>query len=96
MNERGQLLPENLPLDSTLARALCRDKRECREAVRLLGMMQHAGRIEAGIYLMGLLAGAQDDWEWRTAIAEAGRRRALADHTWARRFEKLFATLGIG
>jgi hypothetical protein len=36
MNERGQLLPENLPLDSTLARALSRDKRECREAVRLL------------------------------------------------------------
>ena len=71
MNERGQLLPENLPLDSTLARALSRDKRECREAVRLLGVMQHAGRIEAGIYLMGLLAGAQDDWEWRTAIAEA-------------------------
>jgi len=35
MNERGQLLPENLPLDSTLARALSRDKRECREAVRL-------------------------------------------------------------
>jgi hypothetical protein len=36
-----------------------------------LGVMQHAGRIEAGIFLMGLLAGAQDDWEWRTAIAEA-------------------------
>ncbi len=71
MNERGQLLPENLPLDSTLARALSRDKCECREAVRLLGVMQHAGRVEAGIYLMGLLAGAPDDWEWRTAIAEA-------------------------
>src|SRR5260370_21432491 len=71
MNERGQLLPENLPLDSTLARALSRDKRECREAVRLLGVMLHAGRIEAGIYLMGLLAGAPDDWEWRNAIAEA-------------------------
>jgi len=41
------------------------------EAVRLLGVMQHAGRIEAGIYLMGLLAGAPDDWEWRTAIVEA-------------------------
>ena len=60
MNERGQLLPENLPLDSTLARALSRDKRECREAVRLLGVRQHSGRVEAGIYLMGLLAGAPD------------------------------------
>jgi hypothetical protein len=71
MNERGQLLPENLPLDSTLARALSSDKRECLEAVRLLGVMRRAGRIEAGIYLLGLLASAPDDWEWRTAIAEA-------------------------
>src|SRR5204863_7815938 len=36
-----------------------------------LGVMQHSGRVEAGIYLMGLLAGAPDDWEWRTAIIEA-------------------------
>jgi hypothetical protein len=33
--------------------------------------MQQSGRVEAGIYLMGLLAGAPDDWEWRTAIVEA-------------------------
>ena len=71
MNERGELLLEKLPLDSTLARTISDDKRECREAVRLLGVMQQSGRVEAGIYLMGLLAGAPDDWEWRTAIAEA-------------------------
>jgi hypothetical protein len=71
LNERGELLPEKLPLDSTLARAISGDKRECREAVRLLGVMQQSGRVEAGIYLMGLLAGAPDDWEWRTAIVEA-------------------------
>ena len=71
MNERGELLPEKLPLDSTLARAISDDKRECREAVRLLGVMQQSGRVEAGIYLMGLLAGAPDDWELRTAIVEA-------------------------
>ena len=71
LNERGELLPEKLPLDSTLARAISDDKRECREAVRLLGVMQQSGRVEAGIYLMGLLAGAPDDWEWRTAIIEA-------------------------
>ena len=34
-------------------------------------MMRQSGRVEAGIYLMGLLAGAPDDWEWRTAIVEA-------------------------
>ena len=73
MNERGEVLPEKLPLDSTLARAIADDQRECREAVHLLGMMQHRGRVEAGIYLMGLLAGARDDWEWRTAIVEALR-----------------------
>jgi hypothetical protein len=71
LNERGQLLPEKLALDSTLARAVGGNKRECREAVRLLGVMQQSGRVEAGIYLMGLLAGAPDDWEWRTAIVEA-------------------------
>lgn len=70
MNERGELLPEKLPLDSTLARAISDDRRESREAVRLLGVMQQSGRVEAGIYLMGLLAGAPDDWEWRTAIIE--------------------------
>jgi len=71
LNERGELRPEKLPLDSTLARAISGDQRECREAVRLLGVMQHSGRVEAGIYLMGLLAGAPDDWEWRTAIVDA-------------------------
>lgn len=71
LNERGELLLEKLPLDSTLARAISSDKGECREAVRLLGVMQQSGRVEAGIYLMGLLAGAPDDWEWRTAIVEA-------------------------
>ena len=71
LNKRGELLLEKLPLDSTLARAITGDKRECREAVRLLGVMRQSGRVEAGIYLMGLLAGAPDDWEWRTAIVEA-------------------------
>jgi hypothetical protein len=71
LNERGELLPEKLLLDSTLARAISGDERERREAVRLLGVMQQSGRVEAGIYLMGLLAGAPDDWEWRTAIVEA-------------------------
>ena len=71
LNERGELLLEKLPLDSTLARAITGDKRECREAVRTLGVIQQSGRVEAGIYLMGLLAGAPDDWEWRTAIVEA-------------------------
>ncbi|MBI3675207.1 MAG: glycosyltransferase family 1 protein [Proteobacteria bacterium] len=32
----------------------------------------------------------------RTMIAEAGRRRALAQHTWAHRFEMLFRVLSIG
>jgi len=71
LSERGELLPQKLPLDPTLARATSGDKGECREAVRVLGMMQRSGRVEAGIYLMGLLAAAPDDWEWRTAIVEA-------------------------
>ncbi|HVM75400.1 MAG TPA: hypothetical protein VMT75_07130 [Candidatus Saccharimonadales bacterium] len=71
LNERGEFLPGKLPLDATLARAISGDKRECREAVGVLRMMQQSGRVEAGIYLMGLLAAAPDDWEWRTAIVEA-------------------------
>jgi len=31
----------------------------------------------------------------RAAIAQAGRRRALAEHTWNRRFDALFADLGL-
>jgi len=31
----------------------------------------------------------------RRAIAEAGRRRAMADHTWQNRFEMLFDTLNL-
>jgi spore maturation protein CgeB len=31
----------------------------------------------------------------RRAIAEAGQRRALRDHTWAKRFDGLFRILGI-
>jgi len=71
LNARGEILLAKLPLDSTLARAIGGDTRERREAVRLLGLMQQSGRVEAGIYLMGLLADAPDDWEWRTAIVEA-------------------------
>ena len=72
MAERArEVLSEKLPLDSTLARAISADKRECREAVGVLRMMQRSGRVEAGIYLMGLLAAAPDDWECRTAIVEA-------------------------
>ncbi len=36
-----------------------------------------------------------DHDEERRRIAEAGRRRATADHTWARRFALLFRTLGL-
>jgi hypothetical protein len=71
LNESGELLLEKLPLDSTLARAISSDNSERRDAVRLLGAMHHYGRVEAGIYLMGLLANAPDDWEWRMAIVEA-------------------------
>ena len=77
LNGCGELLPEKLPLDPTLARALSGDKRECREAVRLLGMMRQSGRVEAGIYLMGLLAGAPDDWEWRTATCSQRMREKV-------------------
>jgi hypothetical protein len=77
MNKRGEFLPEKMPLDSTLTQALSDDKRERLAAVSVLQMMQQRGRIEAGIYLMGLLAGAPDDWEWRTAIVEALNRFAI-------------------
>ena len=32
----------------------------------------------------------------REKIRVAGRERALADHTWQKRFQQLFTTLGLG
>jgi len=74
LNERGELLLAKLPLDSTLPRTVSGDERERRDAVRLLRVMQQSGRMEAGIYLMGLLAADPDDWDWRTSIVEALHR----------------------
>jgi hypothetical protein len=71
LSQNGEIVMEKLPLDGMLAGAISHDERECHDAVRTLGIMHQHGRVEAGIYLMGLLAGAIEDWSWRTEIVEA-------------------------
>ena len=61
-----------IPLDDTLRRTVSGDHRELREAVRVLGSAAHAGRREAGIFLLGLLADLPSDaFEDRQYVVEA-------------------------
>ena len=57
----GYLDLTKIPLDDTLRRTVSGDHRELRGAVRVLGSAAHAGRREAGIYLLGLLADLPPD-----------------------------------
>jgi len=39
----------------------------------MLGLMHRSGRKEAGVFLMGLLAASEENWERRLPIVEALR-----------------------
>lgn len=58
------------PIDAILAQSLKTDEDKSRSAVMLLRGMCGVGRTEAGIYLLGLLAASEDDWERRAMIVE--------------------------
>jgi len=61
------------PIDGILAQSLDANNEPFRSAVMLLRSMCAAGRMEAGIYLLGLLAASEDDWERRARIVEGLR-----------------------
>jgi hypothetical protein len=70
LTEQG-LAPSRLPIDSVLLQALSPNEEEFRTGCNLLSSMSHAGRIEAGVFLIGLLRQYPDDYGRLTLIAEA-------------------------
>lgn len=67
----GYLDPSRLPLDPYLDQAVSEDEKKSRNGIGILSMMHGHGRREAGIFLVGLLVHAPDDWEKRIRIVEA-------------------------
>ncbi len=61
------------PIDGVLKHALSHDDRVFRSGLRLLQLMSHEGRIEAGVFLLGLLVNCDDNWEQRIKIVKAMR-----------------------
>ena len=70
LTERGLDL-SRLPIDSILRQALSPNEEEFRTGCTLLGSMSHAGRVEAGVFLLGLLRQYREDYGRLTLIAEA-------------------------
>lgn len=58
------------PLDDILRRAVGENEEEFRGAWGIPETMQQLGRIEAGVFLLGLLACSGDDWKRREEIVE--------------------------
>ncbi len=69
----GSLDPAKLPIDGILRQAMENDARTFQSGLGVLGMMHHAGREEAGVFLLGLLVASDDNWDRRLAIVEALR-----------------------
>lgn len=60
-----------LPIDSILRQALSPNEEEFRTGCVLLKSMSHGGRVEAGVFLIGLLGQYPGDYPRLTLIAEA-------------------------
>lgn len=58
------------PLDDVLKQAVKRDDQQLTGALGVLQAMHQAGRDEAGIFLLGLLAYSGDDWKRRAKIVQ--------------------------
>ena len=60
-----------VPIDSVLRLALSADMAQSHSGCSLLGAMVHGGRIEAGVFLLGLLKHYSEDYARLTVVAEA-------------------------
>lgn len=70
LNEDGLDL-SRVPIDSILRRALSANEDLFLDGCKLLNSLCHVGRIEAGVFLLGLLRQNSDNYARLTAIAEA-------------------------
>jgi len=71
MTKEGFFDSTKFPIDNVLKHALSDDDRVFRSGLRILRLMSHEGRIEAGVFLLGLLVHCDDNWEKRIKILEA-------------------------
>ena len=71
MTKEGFFDSTKFPIDNVLKHALSDDDRVFRSGLRTLRLMFHQGRIEAGVFLLGLLVNCDDNWEKRIKIVEA-------------------------
>ncbi len=67
----GNLDLTRFPIDNVLKQALSQDDQEFRTGLNLLTSMCAYGRMEAGVFLMGVLQNCDDNWEKRIAIVAA-------------------------
>jgi hypothetical protein len=61
------------PIEGVLKQALSQDDQEFRSGLSMLSSMYGHGRMEAGVFLIGLLLNCDDHWEKRIKIVEAMR-----------------------
>ena len=71
ITKEGYFDPGKFPIDSALKQALSDDHQEFRSGLNVLASMYGHGRMEAGIFLMGLLVNSDDNWEKRITIVDA-------------------------
>ncbi len=67
----GDLDLSRVPIDSVLKQAISPDDARFLTGCNLLQSMCRLGRVEAGVFLLGLLQHHPDNWQRLTAIAEA-------------------------
>ena len=70
LTEKGVDL-SRYPIDSVLRQAVSPDDGEFRTGCTLLKSMSYVGRVEAGVFLLGLLSQYPDNYQRLTRIVEA-------------------------
>ncbi len=71
LTSEGFFDPAKFPIDGILRQALSKNEDQFHSALAMLQSMYHHGRQEAGVFLLGMLATWDDNWEQRIAIVEA-------------------------
>jgi hypothetical protein len=67
----GNLDPARFPIDSVLKQAVSDDDEQFRSGLNMLSCMVGYGRMEAGVFLLGVFVNCEDHWEKRIRIVEA-------------------------
>jgi len=71
LTAEGYLDPTKFPIEPCLVQATSDDEEKSRNGIGMLRTMQQHGRVDAGIFLLGLFVNAPDDWGKRIRLVEA-------------------------